>query len=310
MNTERVLTISISTRNRLESLTRCVSSLVAVKDLVREVIVVDDRSDVALEGPLRTNLGEDFPLRLKVIRQGSNQGYIVARNRIAREATGGFVLNLDDDAFIFDSRAVRQALDILLRDDRVGVVAFAQADTTGEAWPRAMQPSPVEYACYAPSFIGFAHLLRRDLFVSLGGYRDSFYFYGEEKEYCLRLLDAGYDVVYLPDALVAHVPDPAGRDSRKYLRYTVRNNCLGAIYNEPLPLVLVSVPARLLAYFKMRRGWKIDDPGGFAWVLKQVWGVLPEVLSERRSLSWKTFRRWRQIRQSWPPYPVNSITEG
>ena len=297
-----MLTISISTRNRPESLVRCLRSLVLIADLVQEIIVVDDCSEIPLEEPLRQSLGADFPLTLRVIRQETNSGYIVARNIIVQFAATDFVLNLDDDAFIIEPDAIRRALDVIRNDERVAVVAFAQAEEDGNPWPNTMQPSPMTYACYIPSFIGFAHILRRDIFLSLGGYRSSFYFYGEEKEYCLRLLDAGYDVVYLPSALVAHVPDPAGRNAQKYLRYTVRNNCLGAIYNEPLMMMLPSVAARLLLYFRMKRGWKIHDPGGFMWIVKQVLSLLPAAWRERRSLKWATFRQWRKLRRSWPPY--------
>ena len=300
-----LLTISISTRNRLESLVRCLRSLVLISDLAQEIIVVDDCSDVPLEEPLRRSLGAAFPITLRVIRQETNSGYIVARNTIVESAATDFVLNLDDDAFILEPDAIRRALNVIRNDERVGVVAFAQADEVGNSWPHSMQPSPVTYACYIPSFIGFAHILRRDIFLALGGYRSSFYFYGEEKEYCLRLLDRGYNVVYIPSALVAHVPDPAGRNAQKYLRYTVRNNCLGAIYNEPLAMMLPSVAARLFLYFRMKRGWRIHDPGGFAWIVKQVLSLLPAAWRDRRSLKWATFRQWRKLRQSWPPYAAS-----
>jgi len=303
--TDAPLTISISTRNRLESLVRCLRSLVLISDLAREIIIVDDCSDTPLEEPLRQSLGADFPLTLRVIRQEVNSGYIVARNTIVESAATDFILNLDDDAFILEPDAIRLALSLIRNDDRVAVVAFAQADEGGNSWPNSMQPSPVTYACYIPSFIGFAHILRRDIFLALGGYRSSFYFYGEEKEYCLRLLDRGYNVVYIPSALVAHVPDPAGRNAQKYLRYTVRNNCLGAIYNEPLAMMLPSVAARLFLYFRMKRGWRIHDPGGFAWIVKQVLSLLPAAWRDRRSLKWATFRQWRKLRQSWPPYAAS-----
>ena len=65
----------------------------------------------------------------------------------------------------------------------------------------------------SPCFIGFAHLLRRSLFIEMEGYRSLFKFYGEEKEYCLRLLDRGISVVYLPKARIAHLPDPSGIDA-------------------------------------------------------------------------------------------------
>ena len=122
-----------------------------------------------------------------------------------------------------------------------------------------------------PSFIGFAHLVRRDVFVAIGGYRESFEFYGEEKDFCLRLIDAGYRTVYLPDALVIHEPDPAGRSQQRYLRYVTRNDCLGALYNEPLNRLVWLFPARLALYFRMRRAWKVDDPWGWAWILRELW---------------------------------------
>lgn len=301
------ITVGISTRNRPDSLAQCVRSLASIRDLVREVVVVDDCSTPPLAERLRQDVGVDFPLPVRVIRQENNEGYIVARNLIVKAARGEFVLNLDDDAFILDPGAIRRALGLLVSDRGVAVVAFAQAEASGAPWPGAMQASPVDYPCYVPSFIGFAHLLRREAFLALGGYREAFFFYGEEKEYCLRLLDAGLHVVYLPGALVAHVPDPAGRSGQKYLRYTVRNNCLGALYNEPLPMMLLSIPLRLALYFRMRRGWNIEDPGGFRWILWQVLSAAPGICWGRSTVRWATFRRWRALRRQWPPYPAETL---
>ena len=63
-------------------------------------------------------------------------------------------------------------------DPRVAAIAFAQGESDGSAWPAAMQPSPATSPCVVASFIGFAHLLRRDVFLDLGGYQESFIYYG------------------------------------------------------------------------------------------------------------------------------------
>ena len=78
------------------------------------------------------------------------------------------VLLLDDDARVIDASSIQRAMEIMDADDLVGAVAFAQAEADGQPWPVAMQPSRAARPSVIPSFIGFAHLLRRDLFLRLG----------------------------------------------------------------------------------------------------------------------------------------------
>jgi len=191
---------------------------------------------------------------------------------------------------------------VLDRDPRVGAVAFAQAEPDGRPWPAGMQPSPAAYPCIVPSFIGFAHLLRRDVFLALGGYREDFEFYGEEKDFCLRLLDAGYRTVYLPGALIGHIPASTGRSQTRYLRFVVRNDCLNALYNDPLPRVLWTVPVRFLLYFRMRRGWRIRDPWGWLWIARELAGHASRAVFRRRPVSRATIRLWQGLKKSPIPY--------
>jgi GT2 family glycosyltransferase len=193
------------------------------------------------------------------------------------------------------------ALRILDEHPDVAGVACAMAERDGSPWPLFTQPAPVDYTCYARTFIGFAHILRRSLFTQLAGYRESFHFYGEEKDYCLRALDAGFNIVYMPSARVIHAPDPSGRDRSKYLRYVVRNDCLFALHNEPLPLALATLPVRLGRYFKMSKG--VVDPGGFRWIVQEIVKQLPAIFSKRRPVSWNTLRQWRRVGRTWPAFP-------
>lgn len=290
------LTIGITTRNRPDALARCLESLQALDALSPQVLVFDDASD-----PPATAAGA-ASMPVCVLRAPEGPGYIVGRNRLVRHASAPFVLLLDDDTRVLSARGVERALAVIENDRRVGAVAFAQAEADGRPWPASLQPSPADHACVVPSFIGFAHLLRRDVFLSLGGYREEFVFYGEEKEYCLRLIEAGQTTVYLPDALVSHLPDASGRSLTRYLRYVSRNDCLNSLYNDPLPRLLWILPARLVLYFRMRRGWKIHDPGGGWWVARDVLRRLPAVWRDRRPVSRATLRRWRALRESVHPY--------
>jgi GT2 family glycosyltransferase len=295
------LTVGIATRDRPRSLVRCLNSIQLIDEFVSEVIVVDDSSDP----PVAPALGEvvgPIAVKLRFVEQPGRQGPIVARNTMVRLASNDCVLLLDDDAYLIDGAALVRAVKLFLGDERIGALACAQAEADGSPWPAAMQPSPVDYPCYVAAYIGFAHLLRRRVFLELGGYQEAFHFYGEEKDYCLRLLNAGYDVVYLPDTRVAHVPDPSGRSHSRYLRYVVRNDCLSALYNEPLPMLLMTVPLRLARYLAMRRHGRVKDPGGLRWVAGELWSALPRLWRDRRPMRWASIRRWRRLSRAWPPF--------
>jgi GT2 family glycosyltransferase len=220
------------------------------------------------------------------------------RNRIVREAATPWVLNLDDDAFIVTREAVEMGVRVLEADPEVGVVAFAQCDAEGVAYDPSTQPLAVGYPAYAAAFTGYACLVRRDAFLAVGGFRERLGINGEEKELCIRLLDRGWRVVYLPAARVGHVAAQAGRDARRYLHQTVRNNTLSAMYDEPFPLVLAGTALRLYSYFHMRRGWRIHDPGGLGTIVRGLARDLPAVLRERTPVRWKTIRRWRAMTRS------------
>ena len=293
-----VLTIGITTRNRPAALDRCIRSLSILRPLAPQVVVFDDAS----EGPVEDLVKAAAPggLDVRVIRDDRAVGNIAGRNRLVREAGTQYVLLLDDDAVIFDLRPIERAIQVLAADERVVAVAFAQGEADGRPWPERMQPAAAGGPVYVAAFIGFAHLLRRETFVALGGYRESLVFYGEEKDFCVRALDAGHRIVYLPDAVVGHVPDPSGRSASRYVRFVIRNDCLYSLYNEPWPLAAITLPIRLWRYRRMRGS--NHDAGGLQWIAGEIVRSLPSVRRERRAVAWSTIREWRRLSRRAVPY--------
>lgn len=305
------LTVGIATKNRPDALVRCLRSLRLLDGMLAETIVVDDGSDPPAEDVALAALAAGLPPEVRFIRHDASVNVAASRNEIAREARTPWVLNLDDDAFIVSADAVRAAVAVLEADAEIAAVAFAQGDEEGRAFPPAAQGhGDVDGPVYVPAFVGFAHLLRRDAFLAVGGFQARLGINGEEKELCLRLLDAGYRVVYLPGAVIGHVADSGNRDQRRYLHQTVRNTTLSAIYDEPFPLVIGGAALRLWRYFPMRKGWRIHDPGGFGRVVAGVARELPAALRERRPVRWATWTRWRRMTQASPkPYlPAKDAT--
>ena len=298
----RPLTVGICTRDRRDSLLRCLRSLRHAQGAIDRVLVADDASVEPVDGWVREALDAEAPPGLAVLRADEPVGPTAGRNRIAAQARTPFLLYLDDDAALLSGAAVDAALQVMRSDPSVAVVAFAQADGEGRLYPPGAQPSPATQPSLVRAYIGFAHLVRRDAMLQVGGYREILGILGEERDLAVRLLDAGHRIVYLPDAPVAHLPDPMWRDMRTALHRTVRNEVLTALLNEPLPMALATVPVRLWRYFPMRRSW-LDghDPGGFGQVLRAVADALPRVRAERRPVRWSTVRAWRALAES-PPY--------
>ena len=293
----RPLTIGITTRNRPAALERCIRALARLGRVSPRVIVFDDASECPV-GRLVQSAGANLDVR--VIRDDHASGYIAGRNRLVREADTPFVLLLDDDAVIFEAAPVERAMRLLDGDDRVAAVAFAQGEADGSPWPARLQPAPAREPVYVPAFIGFAHLLRRETFLRLGGYRERLEFYGEEKDFCIRALDAGHRVVYLPDAVVGHVPDAGGRSASRYVRFVIRNDCLCALFNEPWPLAAVSLPIRLWRYRRMRG--RNRDAGGLQWIAGELARAIADLPRERRAVSWATIWEWRRLARTTVPY--------
>jgi len=108
--------------------------------------------------------------------------------------------------------------------------------------------------------------------------------------------------VYLPDPPVVHLNDRTGRNVKRYLRYVIRNDCLGAMFNQPILVALLTVPMRLARYGQMRRLGRVHDPWGLFWIIGQLFVHLPTVARQRHPVKWSTLRRWRELRRTSPVY--------
>ena len=215
---------------------------------------------------------------------------------------GEFVLLLDDDTRLFS------------RDEhRAGARRCCAPIPASRPWRsrrrrRTARPWPERHAavarrdvpCVVASFIGFAHLLRRDVFLELGGYREAFVFYGEEKEFCLRLLDAGHQTVYLPDAL-RRARAGSGRPRSPPLppAASSRNDCLNALYNDPLAAARSGCcPRGSCCTSGCAAHWQIArSVGRLAWLRSRPAGAAAGVLAgpaarcrARRSRAWRALR--------------------
>jgi hypothetical protein len=204
----------LPTRNRPDRLAATLEALgnlsIAAHEAVggAEVVVVDDASSPAVK--LDPALRNGMPLR--VIRRAQQEG-AAARNAGVREASGRWIVMLDDDSYPVDEAVV-------------SVVSEAAEDIAAIGAEIVLPGGRHEVGGLPEVFIGCGVAVRRDVFLQVGGYDASFDYYAEEYDLCARLLSAGWRVVHDWRWRVRHERDPVGRDANAILRRLVRNNGL------------------------------------------------------------------------------------
>lgn len=110
---------------------------------------------------------------------------------------------------------------------------------------------------------GCGFLLRSEVLLKVGFFREDFVFYSEDAELCYRTRKAGYSVVYVPSAKMWHKVDTTLAKNRPLqLRYSTRNGLYLLQHHKvgwyPLSLwvhLLAVCPLKMLAFCLMMR-WR------------------------------------------------------
>ena len=148
----------------------------------------------------------------RVLRNGRNEGYGRAGNRGVREAPTTFVLVCNPDVAL-EPGAVALLLAAADRYPDAGLYAprlvepdgrvFFQARSLLAPGPRGAPRIPGGDAC-APFLSGACFLIRRDLFLDLGGFDQSIFLFYEDDDLCRRLTDRRLALVHVHDAIARH----------------------------------------------------------------------------------------------------------
>jgi glycosyltransferase involved in cell wall biosynthesis len=288
------VTVAITTRNRKDCLRTALQSAMA-QTVQPEVLVIDDASTDGTAEMVRA----EFP-SVRLDQAPTALGYIVQRNRAARLASGEIIFSIDDDAAFSTPHVIEQTV-AEFDHDRVGAVAMPFINVNQEN--QLLQRSYGDHGIFVTnSYIGTAHALRRDLFIKLGGYREYLFHQGEEQDYCVRMLQAGY-VVRLGRADPIHHFESPRRDFRRMDLYGQRNLVLYVWYNVPWPEFPVNLMATsflgLSLGVRVRRPWRAvrGQAMGYAAIIKQ-W-------RQRQPVSRQVYRLNRSIKRK--PQPLEQI---
>lgn len=224
------LSIVIISWNTRELLRACLVSVFAEPNLALEVIVVDNASCDGTPTMLR-NL---FP-QICVIENGENLGFAKANNLALPHCSAPYILLLNSDTIVRG-----HALSVMLTflESHLNVAAVGpkllhprlQLDVLGCGGQPTLRRTFNHYFflarlfpnirsleglyCYlgvhdrAPRSVGWISgaclMVRRELIKTIGGLNDRWFMYGEDVEWCARMLASGMEIYHVPAAVVEH----------------------------------------------------------------------------------------------------------
>jgi N-acetylglucosaminyl-diphospho-decaprenol L-rhamnosyltransferase len=221
------LTLVIVSWNVCDLLRRCLRSILATEG-EWEIVVVDNASTDSSPEMVR----EEFP-QVRLIANEKNRGFTAANNQGLALAQGRCVLLLNPD-----TEVVADALATMVRyldaHPEVGALgprllfpdgrqqpsrrrfptlttALVESTVVQEWWADNrilrryyMADTPDDAVQPVDWVVGACLLVRREAFEQVGGLDEGFFMYSEELDWCRRIKDAGWEVVYLPTATVIH----------------------------------------------------------------------------------------------------------
>ncbi len=233
------LSVIIVSWNVRELLARALASLhTAWKDAEgMEVIVVDNASTDGSPAMVRRR----FP-GVHLIVNRENRGFTGGNNQGIRAARGDFLFLLNPDTEVLDD-ALHRLITFAQAHPNVGVVGPQLLNPDGSVqssrrrfptlpilflestWLQPIAPPSLLRRYYVqdrPDHLtqdvdwvtGAAMFVRREVVETVGGLDESFFMYSEELDWCRRIRQAGWRVVYYPEARIIHYE---GRSSEQVI---------------------------------------------------------------------------------------------
>ncbi len=264
------ISVIVVTWNGWHHLEQCLPSLLAQDypaDLL-EILVVDNGS---ADGTVQKLTGK-FP-QVKLLANESNRGFAEPNNQAAARAQGQYLALINNDMRA-DPQWLRKAADRL--DEPSGTVCVACKILSWDGTTVDFHGGSLQYQGYADQLdigrksadiedkamdllfaCGGAMLIRRDVFLELGGFDADYFALYEDVDLGWRLWLRGYRVIYAPESKVYHrLHGTLSRSREEKMRYLMHRNALFTIfknYNEEnfqkiLPLAFIAAVRRAL-YF-------------------------------------------------------------
>lgn len=213
--------IIIPIYNAHDDLVRCIDSLLRCTTGEYRLLLIDDASVDDRIAPLLVRLGREQS-RIRVVTNSGNLGFIGTVNRGFRETAGDVVL-LNSDTIV-TSGWLTKMLACAASDPKIATITPFSNNAEIGSYPEMCGNHPwtvgddpelpnqaLERASRReypdlPTAVGFCMFIRRAALDVVGRFDERYGLgYGEENDFCRKLVTAGFRNVLLDDTFIAHV---------------------------------------------------------------------------------------------------------
>ena len=211
----------------------------------KEIIVLNNGSTqeyIIFEEYLKQLPYEDRQ-SIKYIYYPKNLGVAGGRNLSIKEATGKYLLFMDDDAEIVQQNVIQLVLDKFDRykEQKLAIIGFlGKVPATGKEEMPLKNPRLIEgkNEIFYNLFFGYGHVFPKSLIAETGYYQEDFFYGMEEYDLSYATIKQGYCILFTKDILVLHKQNPDGREPSKTTYARMFENKMIVVYKH-LPMLYV-----------------------------------------------------------------------
>lgn len=273
-----LVSVAIVTWNRVNEVLRAIRSVYEQSYPHFEIVIADNHSSDHTPDLIE----QTFP-DAKVIRLHRNLGACGGRNVALSNCRGDIIFNLDDDAIV-QSDTISRIVDFFQdAPSSVGLVACQVFENGSFRYPKQSEATAIFEGC------GWA--IRQTVLHQVGYFSDHLFRAAEETDFALNFLVAGYQMWYLSEAIIHHMPSKI-RVTEVISFYKCRNELIIIFERYPVYLVAPFVFWTLIAQIKASLRHPSHLPyvvGGFLHGMMQA----PTWLFKRRPVPFSILRRVR-----------------
>lgn len=181
--------------------------------------------------------------KINYINSNENLGVAGGRNLCIKEATGKYLLFMDDDSEIDNTNVIQQILDLYKKYEnrKLAIIGFLGKNPFSGKYDMPLKnPKLIEgkQEVFYNLFFGYGHVFPKSLIEQTGYYQEDFFYGMEEYDLSYATIKAGYSILFTKELLMIHKQNPDGREPSKVTYARMFENKMIVVYKH-LPMLYV-----------------------------------------------------------------------